>query len=354
MNIAKNINQKNFEIIICASPEGVFKKEVAKRGFAFKDIFLPKLYRRKYLKNLDEIVKSEKIDIIHSHGGVAGMYARFYRKNFKSVKIIHSIHGIHYINSKNPFRNLVSKSIEQFLVPYTDIFVCASQNDFDTADKIKIISKEKTKLIRYGINIPVEEHIRIDLSLAEKLGIKETDFVIGNVSRFDYQKNQRLIIKIAPEIIKSNDNVKFLFVGDGRYLNSCKEKCRKLGISEKVIFTGEVTDVARYYPLIDIFVFPSLWEGLSLTLLETMAFSKCIIASDIPSNKEVIKNSQNGMLFDLNNHEQLIRLVLSLIANPDERKRLSHKAREDSLQFDMASMVRKIENCYRKVMEENQ
>ena len=340
-------------MIIGASPEGVFKKVAEKKGYAFKDIYLPKLYRRKHLINLDEIVKSEKIDIIHSHGGVAGMYARFYKKNFNGVKIIHSIHGIHYINSKNPFRNIVSKSIEQFLVPYTDIFICASQHDFDTAVKIKIVLKEKTKLIRYGIDFPIEEHTRIDLSIAEKLGIKETDFIIGNVSRFDYQKNQRMIIKIAPEIIKSNDNVKFLFVGDGKYLNPCREKCRKLGISEKVIFAGEVTDVARYYPLIDIFVFPTLWEGLSLTLLETMAYSKCIVASDIPSNKEVIENKQNGILFDVNSPEQLTGIILSLMDNSGERKKLFHKAREDSLQFDMASMTNKIVSCYKKVMEKN-
>ena len=143
LSIANNINRKSYDITICASPKGEFKNVVLKSNHRFIDINLPKMYRKNYLKNLLKITNNNNFDLIHSHGGVAGVYARFLKKRLRSIKVIHTFHGIHYINSKNIFRKFFSKKIEQHLVPYTDKFICVSDNDFQIAIENKITDEKK-------------------------------------------------------------------------------------------------------------------------------------------------------------------------------------------------------------------
>ena len=347
LSIANNINRKIYNITICASPEGEFKNVVLNSNHRFIDINLPKIYRSSCLKNLLKITENNNFNLIHSHGGVAGVYARFLKKKLSSIKVIHTFHGIHYINSKNIFRKYFSKKIEQHLVPYTDKFICVSDHDFQTAIENKITDGEKTVVIKNGIDTKKFSGKEKDKELMTLLGINNKNIIIGNISRFDYQKNQRFLIHSFKEVLIKNPEVKLLLVGDGTYLNECKILAKNLGISEQTIFTGEIPDVENYYPLIDIFVFPSLWEGLSIGLLEAMSSGRCIIASDITSNRELIKNNFNGILFTLQDESNLINIIDNLITDKLKRNELSKNAEKEAKNYDEKEMIIKIENIYK-------
>lgn len=351
LSLSKNLNSKDFKTVIASSPEGPFKEEVEKAGLYFEAILLPKIFRTKYLQAIDELVADNEIDIIHSHGGVAGMYARFYKKRFNKVKVIHTIHGIHYTRTKNLFRKFFSHSIEEHLVPYADKFICVSEGDYVLASGMKIIDPEKTVVIKNGIDLDRFSNKEKDAHIMERLRISKEDFVIGNISRFDFQKNQRMLIKAFDSISKKTPALKLLLVGDGQFLNNCKEQVKEAGLEEKVIFTGEVSNVEDYYPLMDIFVFPSLWEGLSITLIEAMASGKAIIASDITSNHELIKDSGNGLFFDLHSVENLADKIEFLIQNEPERIRLAKNAVISSRDYDEKVMCEKIGGLYGEIMK---
>ncbi len=347
LSICKNIDSTTFNPVVSASSSGKFKEYVQSLGFKFFDITLPKIFRSGYLRKLHDIVVSEGIDIIHAHGGVAGMYAGFYKKKYNDeVKIIHTLHGIHYIHSKNLFRKKLSLYIERHLVKYIDLFICVSNDDFNVGSELKIIKPGKSTVIYNGIDLKRFKSLNRDVKLNIEFGIKETDFVIGNISRFDEQKNQRLLVEIMPALIKKIPAIKLILVGDGDLLNSVKLLSDKLDISDKVIFAGSRNDVNRFYPAFDVFVFPSLWEGLSLTLLEALASGSCIISSNIPSNRELIRDDVNGVLFDLNNKKHLIENIVDLFNNKDKRSYLSKGAVESSKIFDEKIMTEKIEDLY--------
>ena len=181
----------------------------------FYPIELPKLLRTKYLKNLELIQEKEKFDIIHSHGGVAGFYGRILKKHHPEIRSVHTIHGIHYINSGNIFRRNVSKTIEQYLVQFTDRTICETHNDFLVAVKNKIAELSKTDIIPNGINISKFANLKKDRELINELGFTEDNFIIGNISRFDEQKNQKLILQAAYYLIRKYPNMRFVFVGSG-------------------------------------------------------------------------------------------------------------------------------------------
>lgn len=350
LSILNSINRNAFDLIVSASPIGEFKTRVLDKKISFADITISKIYRKSTLQKLINIVEQNKIDVIHSHGGVAGVYARKLKQKLNRIKVVHTIHGIHYINSKNIFRSFFSKQIEQNLVPYTDTFICVSESDFKTASQINIIDTNKTVVIKNGIDLKKFYVADLNTDLASSLGINKGDIVIGNISRFDYQKNQRFMLNSAKKIMELNPKVKLLLVGDGIYLNECKAIAQKYSIHNQTIFTGEVTNVESYYPLIDIFVFPSMWEGFSITLIEAMASGRSIIASNIPPNNELIKNNYSGLLFDLNESDSFITVINRLLQNEYERTSLSQNALLEAKQYDEREMVRKIENIYRQLI----
>lgn len=349
--LSKYINKNHFEVLIASTPKGPFKTLVEKEGFKFFDVHLRKSFNICALRHLESIVNIEKIEILHSHGTVAGVYAKILKKRNPFLKLIHSIHGYHYLYSSNFLKRNGIRLIERILVDIPDMCVLPTNYDISLGLENKVIMPDRVSIIPYGIeleNYSSEEDS--DSAVARELRIRNNGFVIGNISRFDVQKNQKLLIEILPAIIKDIPGVQLLLIGEGELMEDCRKLVVKMGLSEKVIFAGVRTDLKKIFPLIDIFVFPSKWEGLSLTLIEAMAARRCILASDIPSNRELINQGQNGFLFELNNKIDLINKIVELYKNPKLRELLASNAKASAKRFDVKQMVSQIEKLYLSIL----
>ncbi len=352
LSIAKNLDKNIFDVSVAAMGGGKFEDEVIKNNIPFHSIELPKLLRTKYLKNLEQIYLQEKFDIIHSHGGVAGFYGRILKKHHTELKAVHTIHGIHYINSGNIIRRNVSKTIEQYLVQFTDRTICETYNDFLTAVKNKIADVSKTDIIPNGINISRFANLKKDSKLIQELGFNESNFIIGNISRFDEQKNQKLILQAAYYLIRKYPQMRFVFVGSGHYLQQMKDLARDSNIEDYVVFAGEQEDLLPYYSIFDLFVFPTLWEGMPYVLLEAMASRLPVICSRLPNLLEVIKPDHSAFVIDPMDMDDLFRKVSALYQSKELREEIAQNAMIESTQYDESEVIPKIENVYKEVMKQ--
>jgi glycosyltransferase involved in cell wall biosynthesis len=351
LSICNNIDKSRFETAIAAKGGLAFEKEVRSAGIEFFPVELPKMLRIKYLKNLVDIQKREKFDIIHTHGGVGGYYGRTLKKRIPEIKNVHTIHGIHYINNENFFIRNISKTIEQYLVQYTNMTICETQNDLLTAIKNKIADSVKSVVISNGINLTKYSNLKKNTALLKSLGLDESHFVVGNISRFDVQKNQKLIIQSAYYLIKKYPDMRFVLVGDGKTMNSMREYAREANLGEYVIFAGEKNNLPDYYSIFDVFVLPSLWEGMPYALLEAMASRKAILCSKIPNLLEVIKNNYSALTFDPNDMDDLFREISALHDNKELKEKISQNAMIESTQYDETEIVKQIEDVYTGVLK---
>ena len=132
-----------------------------------------------------------------------------------------------------------------------------------------------------------------------KYGIAEDDFVVGHVGRFYPQKNHDFLIDVFSEVHKQKPNAKLLLLGDGSLQEKIKLKVVSLGLAESVVFAGLQKDPAPFYSAMDVFVFPSLWEGLPLTLIEAQYNDLCCFVSEYITKEAGISPKTECLPLDL-------------------------------------------------------
>ncbi|MGH2575259.1 MAG: glycosyltransferase [Ignavibacteria bacterium] len=350
LSIIRNIDRNKFDVHVAAMGGGKFENEVNKCDIPFYAVELPKVLRHRFLKKLGEIQNRERFEIVHSHGGVGGFYGRLLRKHDGNIKSVHTIHGIHYLNSDNVLIRNVSKSIEQYLVQFTDRTVCENQTDFKTAIENKIADENKTVVINNGVNIFKFANLKKNLDLIKRFGLDEKNFIVGNVSRFDVQKNQSLIIQASYYLIKKFPEMRFILAGGGKLLKKMKDYAMDSNLENYVLFAGERENIEDYYSIFDIIVLPSLWEGMSIVLLESMASRLPIICSNIPCNLEVIKNNYSALTVNPHEADDLITKISILYNNKELREKLVQNALIEVTQYDEGEMTRKIEAVYQEAV----
>ncbi len=186
----------------------------------------------------------------------------------------------------------------------------------------------------------------------QQLGLNENNFIVGNISRFDEQKNQKLILQTAYFLIRKYPQIRFLFVGAGKNLKNMQDLARESKLEDFVIFAGEQENLKDYYSIFDIFVFPSLWEGMPYVLLEAMASRLPIICSYLPNLLEVIKPDHSALIIDPRDMDDLFRKISALYQNSELREELAQNAMIESTQYDVTETVPQIEQIYRELLKQ--
>lgn len=351
LSIAKNIDKEKFEVHVAAMGGSRFESAVRKLGVPFFPVEMPKFLRTRYLKHIQALHDKEKYDIIHSHGGVAGFYGRIMKKHNPALKSIHTIHGIHYINIDKFLRRNVSKTIEQYLIQFTDKTICVSRSDFLTAVDIKITDEFRTVVIPNGIDLNKFKPCEKNLKLLNDLGLNENNFIVGNVSRFDIQKNQKLIIETAYYLVKKYPDMRFVFVGSGKYMKKLIEFTRTSELDKYIIFAGERENPADYYSVFDLFVFPTFWEGMPYVLLEAMASKLPVICSNLPGLNEIITNNYSALTIDPNDMDELFRKITELYLNKVLSDVIGSNANKEVQKYDELKLVKDYEKVYMEAAE---
>ena len=161
-----------------------------------------------------------------------------------------------------------------------------------------------------------------------ELGLADDRLVLVNVARQEYQKGHRHLLAALPAVLATHPNAILLVAGrSGTETADLERLARDTGVQDCVRFLGHVPGVADFLTAGDVFVFPSLYEGMPGAVIEAMAMGLPVVASDIPPIREVVEPTKNALLVDPQDHRALADAIGALLDDPERRRAFGHESR---------------------------
>lgn len=343
VSLAKALKLRGEEAFV-ASSGGILVSELSASGISHISIDMktkseisPKVF--KAIFEVSSIVKRLKIDVIHSQTRVTQVIG-FFASRLSGIKFVSTCHGFFDMN------------VGRFLLPaWGDRVIAISEavkkhliTDFKVPEsRISLIYNgiDVKRFLRHAGDSQKEE-------LRHKFGLKKEGFVLGTISRFTADKGYDVLLYAMKEILKKEKNVQMVFVGDGKEKGRIVELSRRLGLSEHVVFISPQINTVNILSVMDVFMFtPVRKEGLGLVVLEAMASSKVVVATDVGGIPSIIKDKVNGFLVEPGKPELLVEPVLSLLNDKELYKKMAKAGIETVVnKFSIEGMVEKVMEVY--------
>lgn len=302
---------------------------------------------------LIRILKSLNPDVIHSHQYFQDFFfvtlcVKLSRIRVKYFRTIHTS-GLFYDSDRliDKFRLWVEKKA---LKIFPANFISISKKVFQNNQNLFTSKMQlNNRLIPNGIDLDKFSHSnKVYLDLKE---YSTSDFaqIVTYVSRLDVGKNHMCLLKAWSKVIEQYPKAVLCILGDGVEMSKLVKYADKKNISNNVLFLGSTNKVVDFLEITDVAVFPSRFEGFSVALIEKMAMSLPIVASDIDAFKELIVPNTNGLLYEVDNADQLSEYICFLLKDRDFRTFLGQNAYNTSRKFDIKIIAQQTLSYYEDV-----
>ncbi|SJZ46631.1 glycosyltransferase family 4 protein [Selenihalanaerobacter shriftii] len=329
------IGRKGSELVDRLSDLSIEVKELPLRGAADIESII----------KIAAIIKNKDIDIIHLHMGRGYWLGILAHKLVRQGKVVITRHILSSLG-QNFVHKWLYKSIDGFIAVSQAVKeILVNKNEFDESE---------IQVIYNGVDID-EFNLEIESGLKQELEIKEDEFLIGTVGRLGIKKNQELLIKAAAILKESNPEIKYVIVGkDSSPKKSYEQKLHRLirefKVEDRVVLLGFRENISKILADLDLLVIPSKEESFGIIAVEGMAMEVPVIASGVGGLKEVIKDEETGILFAMDEVNELCESIIELIDNESKRDKLSKIGRREvERRFSVGRMLEETINLYHKL-----
>ena len=279
-------------IVLRLTPDSANYKILMERGIRIMPIFKSNSLPLKIIQRLNywwyvpyrlkQIMRQEHIEVIHIHMTLLKyIYAiRFFIKR-KGVRILYTCHSL-------PSRYLCGKFKREgkaaaYLIKHINLQLIALHSDM-RKELNEMFGINNTVVIRNGIDFNKFKYVQVSKAeIRETIGIPGNAFVLGHIGRFSEEKNHHFLVDVFAEVYRKRPESFLLMIGDGKLVDSIKAKLKKLGLEKQAILLFHRSDIPRLLKAMDVFVFPSKFEGLGIALIEAqVAGLRCIVSDAVP------------------------------------------------------------------------
>ena len=286
------------------------------------------------------IVRDEGINIIHAHSRVSQVACAI-ASRMTGVPYVTTCHGYFKKRSRGIFDTWGAR-----VIAISDAVRTHLEEDLG-------VDRSRIALVYSGVDTKrfVKEYSAGEaLSIKKELGLKDTP-IVGTIGRLSSVKGQEYLIRALKKVISKKPDVQGLVVGSGEEEVTLKNLARSLGIEGAVRFVPSCPDTHRFLSIMDVFVFPSVKEGLGIALLEALASGRACVASRIGGIADIIKDGYNGILVDVGDSASIADAVVRLLDDELLRKNMGERGRAIVMErFTLDLMAKNIIQLYEKVV----
>lgn len=347
-NLAHTLDHRLFNVSVChLKDRGNIGDDLYRAGVDIVGIAPSKIFTRaNYFSfiGLLKVIRSKRIDIVHSHTPYSLADSSLCKLLMPGLKLIHTFHFGNY-----PHEDKRRMWMERTFSKVANRLVAVGDHQRQTIEKAYGISPAKMRKVWNGVTLSDNSE---DIDLGAIIGA-EKRCVIGTFATLhNEQKGITYLLDVAARLKSQGEKVVFVIAGEGPLRKGLEQKSERLGLTNTVYFIGWVKDAAaRLLPKVDIFFQPSLWEAMSVVVLEAMAAGKPIVATRVGENQKVLEHEQDGLLVDARNTDQMISALTRLIHEPGLGVRLGAEAKNKFYRtFTADRMARDYERLYLEVL----
>jgi glycosyltransferase involved in cell wall biosynthesis len=304
---------------------------------------------------LKRAIREFKPAVVHTHSAKAGFLGRLAASALRVPAIIHTVHGAPFHDYQTAVARNLFRWCEWHAAHHCDAMISVADAMTELMVSANIASREKFTTIYSGMD--VEPLLRADehrATMRRQLGYATEHIVIGKIARLFHLKGHEDVIRAAAEVVKANDNVRFLFIGDGLLRDELQNQIESAGLERYFHFAGLVppADIPKWIGAMDVLVHASFREGLPRALPQSLIAGKPVVAYDIDGAREVAINDQTGYLVPPR-WDALVEPLIKLSASAELRGRLGQTGRERFTdQFRHEFMTRRIRELYEHVLSQ--
>lgn len=342
---AKGYQNENYHTYIrehLPKDSTMYSVSLARNPYDFKNIT--------GLKELKRITRNNKYDIIWTNEPVMGVMTRLAatkcRKN--GTKVLYMAHGYHFFKGA-PKKNWIYYPVEKFMSRYCDAMCMINWEDYEFTRK----HMQSVKVYHIdGIGFDSKKFEKIDIKKEEKrkeLGFNADDIILLSVGELQARKNHEPVLRAIAEI--NNKNIKYIICGWGELKEHLLSVAEQLGIKERFFLLGHRYDIPEILKIADVFIHPSLREGLGIAALEAMSAGLPIVSSNVQGLKDFIQNGRNGFVCAPSDVHGYRNAIEQLLGNPDLRSKMSKNNVEDSHKFDIQNSREQVLNIINNILE---
>lgn len=360
-NLVKMLDRARFDLRFgCLKRWGHFLEEIDRHQIPLAEYSIDSLYKagalRQHLRLASDI-RRQRIQIVHSYNFYANVFAIPAAK-LAGVPVI-----VASVRDAGVYLTPAQKCVQNFVIRFADCILVNAE-----AIRRWLIEQgcaaAKIRVIKNGIDLSRFNRKKNDTGLRRELGLSRSAPLVMVLSRLNPQKGIEYFLQAAAAVGRSCPSARFLVVGDGfvrrndviesdvTYQQALKQHAAKLGLGERVIFTGFRADVPELLSEAAVSVLPSLSEGLSNTLLESMAAGVPVVASRVGGNPEVIEDGIGGYLVPPRDPGALAQAISAILKDRDLARDLGEQSRRRIVErFSLERMVHETQELYVQLLE---
>lgn len=344
-NLSASLDPARYRTILCLFRPGWIQTHTESLGVPTYVIPTHGMFDWRWMLRFKRVLKDEHVDLIHAHEFDANVQGTFVAA-LSEIPLVATVHG------KNYFWEKVRRRLAYRWVSRRATMVAVSENLKQFIVEKVGVDSEQVKVVYNGVAVlPPCDTADVD-QCRKDLDLPKGHHVVGVVGNLYPVKGHQYLIASIPAVLARCPNTTFIFAGRGQLEAELKAQAHQLGVDGHVRFLGLRQDIPRILALLDIFVLPSLSEGLSMAILEAMVAGKPVIATDVGGNPELVEDGKTGCLVPPQNSQALAdRLVLLLT----DKERALYFGKNGQLRaqgrFSLQTMVHEYQSLYDRCIE---